>query len=284
MKAQECAASADDAGIIKSALRTLQILEHFDEVQQPLSIVAIATALGYPQSSTAALLRSLTTMGYLHYNARQRTYMPTNRVPFLGSWINPALFETAALPRLMRAIGKRTGQLVVLAARNVDKAQYIHVLNEPSAVSHHIRIGQRRQLATSGVGQMLLSAMSNKEIVRLYHRINAYVKHPDEKVDVLQLLSRMANVRDAGYVFSRNRVVDGYAMISLLVPTSCTSQPLALGVGGHCQVLEAQEAEFVQIILEEMKIYLNSAVDEIDALAKPARSMQTPTFASAFSC
>uniref|UniRef100_UPI0037D9F2D8 IclR family transcriptional regulator n=1 Tax=Tardiphaga sp. TaxID=1926292 RepID=UPI0037D9F2D8 len=174
MKVKSFSAFFHQDHVIKSAARTLEILEYFDDVRQPLNVAGIAAALGYPQSSAAALLRSLTAMGYLHYNRRKRTYVPTDRVPFLGSWINPPLFENGALPRLVRAIQKRTGQLVLLAARNGDMAQYIHVLNAPAAVEHHIKIGQKRPLATSGVGQVLLSAMQDKDIRRLYHRMNAY--------------------------------------------------------------------------------------------------------------
>ena len=173
MKAQDCS-SEDNAGVVKSAVRTLEILEYFDEVRHPLNVVGVATALGYPQSSTAALLRSLTSMGYLRYNRTERTYMPTDRVPFLGSWIDPPLFEEAALPRLMRAVGTRTGQLVALAARNDDMAQYIHVLNEPAAVSHHIKIGaeasardlrRRARLALRHARQRRQTAISTKSML-----------------------------------------------------------------------------------------------------------------------
>ncbi|MBV8746799.1 MAG: helix-turn-helix domain-containing protein [Xanthobacteraceae bacterium] len=265
---------------MKSAARTLEILEYFDEVQHPLNVVGVAAALGYPQSSAAALLRSLTAMGYLHYNRKKRTYMPTDRVPFLGSWINPPLFEEGALPRLMRAVGKRSGQLVVLAARNGDMAQYIHVLNEPSAVAHHIRIGQKRPLATSGVGQMLLSSMDEREVRRLYHRMNAYASSPEDKVDIPELLAELSTVKARGYTFSRNRVVNGYGVIALAIPKSCTSRALALGVGGLCETLEQREAEIVETIREEMKSHLKLvSLGPTDA-AKSTRAVRIPTIAS----
>ena len=280
MKAQELSPCPEETGVVKSAIRTLEILEYFDEVQQPLNIVAVATALDYPPSSAAALLRSLTTMGYLHYNARKRTYVPTDRVPFLGSWINPALFQEAGLPRLMRAIRRRTGQVVVLAARNNDMAQYIHVLNEPKAVTHHIRIGQRRALAPSGVGQILLSAMIEKDVKRLYHRMNAYAKAPEDRIDVPALLAQLAVVRKRGYAFSRNLVVEGYGMIALSIPLSCTSQPLALGVGGQCEALEAREVEIIQIIREEMRIYLKTEAAEDVTPASHRHKITIPALAS----
>ena len=280
MKAQGCSASSRDAHVVKSAARTLEILEYFDEVQHPLNVVGVAAALGYPQSSAAALLRSLTAMGYLHYNRKKRTYMPTDRVPFLGSWINPPLFEEGALPRLMRAVGKRSGQLVVLAARNGDMAQYIHVLNEPSAVAHHIRIGQKRPLATSGVGQMLLSSMDEREVRRLYHRMNAYASSPEDKVDIPELLAELSTVKARGYTFSRNRVVNGYGVIALAIPKSCTSRALALGVGGLCETLEQREAEIVETIREEMKSHLKLvSLGPTDA-AKSTRAVRIPTIAS----
>jgi DNA-binding IclR family transcriptional regulator len=206
--------------------------------------------------------------------------MPTDRVPFLGSWINPPLFEEGALPRLMRAVGKRSGQLVVLAARNGDMAQYIHVLNEPSAVAHHIRIGQKRPLATSGVGQVLLSSMDEREVRRIYHRMNAYALSPEDKVDIPELLAQLSAVRTRGYTFSRNRVVDGYGVIALAIPKSCTSRALALGVGGLCEALEQREAEIVETIREEMKSHLKLVnLGPTDA-GKSPRAVRIPTIAS----
>lgn len=277
MKAQSCSASSHDAHVVKSVARTLEILEYFDEVQQPLNVVGVAAALGYPQSSTAALLRSLTAMGYLHYNRRRRTYVPTDRVPFLGSWISPPLFGEGALPRLMRAIGRRTGLLVVLAARNGDMAQYIHVLNEPAAVGHHIKIGQTRPLATSGVGQVLLSATNDKEIRRLYHRLNAYAASPETKIDIPELITTLSVVRKRGYTFSRNRVVEGYGVIALPIPRSQTSRPLALGVGGFSNALEQNEVEIVEAIQQEMKSHLKLTSLEADDASVSAKTVQLPS-------
>lgn len=258
MSVENCDTRADGPHVVKSAARTLQIFELFDEIRRPLNVVTVSEALGYPQSSTAALLRSLVAMGYLHYDDRARTYLPTDRVSLLGSWISPPLFEEAALPRLMRAIGKRTGQLVLLAARNGDFAQYIHVLNAPDAVTHHISIGQKRPLATSGVGQMLLTEMSDCDVKRLYHRMNAYAQNAENKVNVAELLAKLAAIRKSGYAFSRNRVVEGYGMIAVRLPNDCTSRPLVIGVGGLCEVLEQREAEILAIVRDEMTAYLRT--------------------------
>jgi hypothetical protein len=48
---------------VKSAIRVLEVLEQFGEMRQPLRLKDIASSLHYPVSSTAALLKSLATLG-----------------------------------------------------------------------------------------------------------------------------------------------------------------------------------------------------------------------------
>ena len=65
--------------VIKSARRALEVLEYLDEVRSDASVMEIARALNYPQSSTSVLLRSLTSTGYLSYDPQRRRYAPTLR-------------------------------------------------------------------------------------------------------------------------------------------------------------------------------------------------------------
>lgn len=59
--------------VVKSAGRVLQILEFFDDVKREANVVEICRALGYPQSSTSVLLRSLVQLGYLAYTPKGRS-------------------------------------------------------------------------------------------------------------------------------------------------------------------------------------------------------------------
>ncbi|NMN58496.1 DNA-binding IclR family transcriptional regulator [Xanthobacter sp. SG618] len=256
MLIQVSATGRDHTHVVKSAVRTLEILEYFDEIRCPANVVTVSEALGYPQSSTAALLRSMVTMGYLQYDARARTYLPTDRVSLLGSWISPPLFEDGALLRMMRAIQKRTGQLVLIGARNGDFAQYVHVLKQPEAVAHHIQTGMKRPLATSGVGHALLSALPDQDVRRLVHRLNAYAAEAGERVDIAELLPQLTRVRRRGYAFSKHRVVENYGMIAIKLPSELASRLLVIGIGGCVDTLQARESELVTVAREEMANYL----------------------------
>src|SRR5215471_12160295 len=87
--------------VVKSAGRVLQVLEFFDDIRRESNVVEIKDALGYPQSSTSALLRSLVELGYLNYNNTSRTYIPTTRVALLGTWIDNDLMRDGGLLETM---------------------------------------------------------------------------------------------------------------------------------------------------------------------------------------
>jgi len=73
--------------VVKSASRTLEVLELFSERRRPLRLHEIYEHLDYPQSSATNLLKSMVVMGYLNYNRAARTYIPTSKVGSLGNWL-----------------------------------------------------------------------------------------------------------------------------------------------------------------------------------------------------
>lgn len=259
-----------EAGVVKSVARTFEVLELFDEMRQPLKVMQVSLALGYPRTSTLAIMTSLVSLGYLRLDRRKRTYVPTDRMSLLGSWMNPALFAEARLPRMLQAITQRSGQLVLLGARNGDYAQYIQVLNPDGVAGCHIRVGTKKPLACSGVGTALLSAHDDGEIKRLFHRINAYRKRDAEPVPVKQLLTSLAEVRRKRYFLSVDQVMNGSSLISMLVPAKWTDRPLAIGVGARTETILARESELVDIMNEEIERFfgtmaLSEASSEEDA-------------------
>ena len=72
--ARRSARAAAKPVVVKSAARTLAILEHFDRCRASQSVGEIADALQLPQSSTSALLRSMVAVGYLTWSACLFTY------------------------------------------------------------------------------------------------------------------------------------------------------------------------------------------------------------------
>ena len=65
--------------------RIFSILQLLDDVEQPMGLIEIRRQLGYPESSTAAILSALATAGYLRHDRSTRTYAPTIRLAHLAA-------------------------------------------------------------------------------------------------------------------------------------------------------------------------------------------------------
>jgi IclR family acetate operon transcriptional repressor len=237
--------------VVKSAGRVLQILEFFDDVKRDASVIEICQSLGYPQSSTSVLLRSLVELGYLSYDARRRAYHPTNRVRVLGNWINGSLFGEGKLPRLVNELNARTGHVIFLGARNGLHIQYIHVAQATTSLRLHLIPGTSRPIASSVGGQVLLSILPDLEVQKLVRRINAERLETDPLVDSKELLSTLRMIRTNGAnTCHASKITPGAAVIALLLPSVLADPPLVLGVGGASQLMVPQLDEIVACMHE----------------------------------
>ncbi|MGB3247348.1 MAG: helix-turn-helix domain-containing protein [Sulfitobacter sp.] len=238
--------------IVKSVARTCQTLVYFDDVRRPLSVVEVSKKLGYPQSSTSALLKSMVKLGFLTHDAQRKNYFPSERVPLLGSWMNPDLYGEGTIQKLLKAISQRTNQVVVLATKNGDEAEYVQLVRPKKSPIHHVSLGTRRPLGNSGVGRVLMSRFRDEEVYRLFHKINAYRAPDTPAVDIKVFIASLAETRAKGYYRSVDQVVKGAGLISMPFPSHLDSRLFAVGVGAPKDVILQSEKEIVKIMREEI--------------------------------
>jgi DNA-binding IclR family transcriptional regulator len=243
--------------MVKSAGRVLEILEYFDDIQRQSTVMEIAESLGYPQSSTSALLRSLVALGYLNFDPHRRTYVTAGRVALLGSWVNSQFFAEGAIISLMRELNDLTGDTIVLATRNGLHVQYIHVIQATSPSRLHMTLGTVRPLAASGAGYAILSTMSDMDVTRLVMRINAEADARQPLVKNRELLDKLAVVRQKGYAFTFDMATRGGGIIAAPLP-NVSGQPLMIiGIGGISEVMRAREQELASILKQQIAIHLD---------------------------
>jgi DNA-binding IclR family transcriptional regulator len=233
---------------VKSAGRVLEILEYFDDVQKPATVMEVADTLGYPQSSTSALLRSLVSLGYLDYDRYKRTYVTSHRVALLGSWVNSDFISEGSVISLMKELSDLTGDTIILAMRNGLYMQYIHVIQATSAARLHVTLGTTRPLAASGTGFAMLSTMTDHEIRRIVMRVNADAEEGKPHIKLAEVMEHVSHTREKGYAFSCDMVTRGGGMIASPLPGPQASQALVIGIGGISEVMRAREAELAGML------------------------------------
>ncbi|MEP7351539.1 MAG: helix-turn-helix domain-containing protein [Sphingorhabdus sp.] len=229
------------SSVVKSTGRTMQILEFFGDHQAPANIAQVARALAYPQSSTSEIMRSLNALGYLSYNNRDRTFIPTSRVRFLGSWVLDKLHGEDRLSSLVRKANALTGQTAFLAIRNKLESQYIQVAQAVTSLRLHLTPGQQRPLLRSASGRALLKDVSDAEIGKLVRRVNAERRPDESQICISQMLADVHFIRKNKYYFlDKSEISPGAAVLVMTLPEEMFPTPTVIGVGGAAEILRPQ--------------------------------------------
>jgi DNA-binding IclR family transcriptional regulator len=145
----------------------LEILELLAAERRPMSMSAIAGAMGRSKSEIFRMLSVLEQKGYLERREGSELFHITNHLFELGMQVPPVstLLE-AALPQ-MRRLAERLGQSCHLAVPSRDQMVVIARVESPEAIGFSVRVGYRRSLADSGSGKVLLAWMSPERRVPL---------------------------------------------------------------------------------------------------------------------
>ncbi len=230
---------------VKSATRVLEVLDYFRTERAPRSLKQIMDALGYPQSSTTVLLRSLIALGYINYDRVRRVYFPTLRVAALGDWIGSALLGgNEELLEAQRDLHNATGETVSLGVQNDVYLQYIRVIQSTHAMRFFTEEGIMRPLVQSSLGWLLMSTRSEEEIERLVRRANIAIGKASERVNVDEMVRRVVALKDEPLVYVEGAPFTGGATICALVPVTINDQPVVLGLGGMLERVRTHRVKY----------------------------------------
>lgn len=235
---------------VKSAARALEIFELFCYRKTPLSVGEVAGELGYPNSSTSVLIKSLRQLGYLTFDPESRRYEPSIRLSVLGGWVADRLTPGTTLPQLMDELRRRTGETVIVAQQNGCFVRYVEVLQGRTQSRVPIRNGTFLPIARAGLGLVLLSKMGNAEVRLLLRTMNATVGEEQQRMGEAELMAALTLVRRQGYARSHGAVAPERDVVAIELPTAHLSLPLAIGIAGNMGWISAHEQELVRILRE----------------------------------
>jgi DNA-binding IclR family transcriptional regulator len=209
--------------VVKSAARVLEVFEFFATRRVPASVSEVCSGLGYPQSSTSVLLKSLLTLGYLAYDDAARRYVPTTRVTLLGDWLQQ---NEDSLPAALDALHVATGETVALAQQIDADVQFTQVLARTGSVP--AMVGARRSVVRSAAGRVLLSRVSDSHALRVLRAANA----DGARVEERELINALREARDTGFATTDERPTEDMATIAMLAPQVAGRPPLAVAIVG----------------------------------------------------
>ncbi|HEY7806385.1 MAG TPA: IclR family transcriptional regulator [Croceibacterium sp.] len=159
------AQSSPNQAQVKSAIRTLDIIEYVVAHPRPLVAQEIATALGIPVSSLSYLLATLVERDYLVREGRR--YSPGPGLEKLQLQAEPYSLADRAAP-LVRTLRVQLNETASFWVREGWDVEALVTESSEQALRYAVPIGTRMPLHPLASGKALLAALSEPELERYF--------------------------------------------------------------------------------------------------------------------
>ncbi len=197
---------------VKSALRTLDIIELV--VANPQGVVAgdLAAALLIPVSSLSYLLSTLTERGYLLRDGRR--YLPGPGLARLRAAPSDLSLADRVTP-LVRALRSELDETASFMVRHGFEAEALVTEASAQALRYAIDPGTRRPLHALAAGKAMLATLSEAELADYFVTSERAVLTPATRTAEADLRADLDDARTTGLALSQEEAtpgIYGYAM------------------------------------------------------------------------
>ena len=230
--------------ISKSVSRSFALLELFRREQRVLTATEIETALKLPQASALVLARELAELGYLTFDAKQRTYFPSTRLADLADWMREFMRPARRLSALADELARLTLETTTLCGRNGHLLQIEYFAPGVRPGSILMQVGPSAPLPCSGAGRAVLATLPDAEVQQIM--ATARRREPRLKFDDIEVLRDVRAARRRQHLVSFNLAIDGVAAVAFPLPPEATGGSFALVVGGPTPRIRAEHAKIAR--------------------------------------
>ena len=190
------AQSSPSQAQVKSATRTLDIIEYVVAHPRPLVAQEIATALGIPVSSLSYLLATLVERNYLVRESRR--YSPGSGLEKLQLHAESYSLADRAAP-LVRMLRVQLNETASFWMREGWDVEALVTESSEQALRYAVPIGNRMPMHPLASGKALLAALSDAELDR-YFAETERKRYTDSTVTSEKALRKeLAEVRKTGF-------------------------------------------------------------------------------------
>jgi IclR family transcriptional regulator, acetate operon repressor len=195
-------------GPVKSALRTVELLEYFAGHRGLHSLAELQQSLGYPKSSLYMLLRTLTDLGWVETDSTGTLYGIGLRALLVGTSYIDGDHIVAAARDTLDWLAENTTETVHLARLDGTDVVYLSTRESQHYLRPMSRVGRRLPAHTTSLGKALLAERTDDEVrAMLPAQLPALTPHT--LVEHAALAADLAQARERGYAVDHEENVLG---------------------------------------------------------------------------
>jgi IclR family transcriptional regulator, acetate operon repressor len=187
---------------VKSAARTLDILEFIARSTEPPTFLEISRILNVPRSSLFHLLNTLGERGYIVQVGRRGGYG-------LGQALHALVSEQAALPQavtlvapLLKEISGPLNETAAYYELRDFSAEVLATEAGRQALLYSLSVGQRAPLHAVSAGKVLLASSSEALVNEYFETVERAAYNANTITDEPTLRAQLDQARETGFAYS----------------------------------------------------------------------------------
>ncbi len=229
---------------VKSALRTVEVLEFFAGHRGMHSLADLQQALGYPKSSLYMLLRTLADCGWVETDPTGTLYGIGVRALLVGTSYIDGDDLVAAARDTLDWLAETTGETVHLARADGPDVVYLATRESKHYLRPISRVGRRLPAHTTSLGKALLAELPEPDVRKLLGEpLTALTAHTI--TDHGTLAADLAATRDRGYAVDNEENTVGITCFGVALHTG---GPLRNALSCSVPVARVTETTTLQVV------------------------------------
>ncbi|AHI00231.1 IclR family transcriptional regulator [Kutzneria viridogrisea] len=202
---------------VKSADRTVELLEVMSRSERQLTLTELHKQLSYPKSSLYMLLQTLVSRGWVEVDPQRGTYGIGVRALLVGtSYLDHDPVVRTAI-RVMEQVRQEINETVHLA--RLDGSDVVYLASRES--EHHLRVvsrvGRRLPAHATSLGKAVLAQRDRAEVEALLPE-HLDPLTPNTVTEHEALHEQLARFRSEGYAHEREENTPGLGCYAVALP------------------------------------------------------------------
>lgn len=189
----------EDTSSVKSAQRTLEILEAVARSREGITFVDLAASLPYPKSSLHGLLQTIVAMRWLTFDSVHRTYSIGVKPWEVGQSFLRSRELVVRARQYLREVNVELGETVQLGILDDLDVVYIDKVEGTQPLRLISNVGSRLPAYVTGIGKALLAGLPDPVLTTRFAGVElpGYTDRTITSGDVL--INLLREVRKQGY-------------------------------------------------------------------------------------
>lgn len=215
---------------IKTADRTLDLIELYAQEQCALTLSQIAEKMEIPNSSAHGLVKTMLVRGYLYELSRREGYYPTKKLEYFSNLISDGDVMWKKVTPILQRLSEEISETVLLAKRQGKHVVYLEVAECKQSVRFSPAVGETKSLHCSATGKAVLSTLEGKSLDAEIAKLNLDSRTSNTITEAEKLKAEILHQKKQGWfqVIGEN-IPD---LMSIAIPLHLNGELFVLGAGG----------------------------------------------------